>query len=387
MFKRQMSEELQSAARNYPVVTLTGPRQSGKTTLVKDAFPGKPYVNLESIRARELAEVDPSGFLDRFPDGAILDEIQRLPQLLSEIQVRVDQSEQRGMFILTGSHQVELHDAIAQSLAGRTSILHLLPMSLEELREAGIEKELDQILYEGCFPRVHSDHLNPSKAYSYYVQTYLERDLRQMIEVKNLQLFQKFMKLCAGRIGQIFNHEGIAGEVGVSAKTVSHWLSILEASYLIFRLPPYFENFGKRVIKSPKLYFCDVGLAAFLLGIESVKQIERDPLRGHLVENLVVLELMKARWNRGLEHHLYFYRDSKKNEVDVLFQSGHDLIPIEIKAAKTFHRSFLKRISTFRDMVGERCLDPALIYAGNEEQVVNGVKLLNFNHAAQAISL
>ena len=386
LYKRQMAKELRAAASKNPVVTVTGPRQTGKTTLVKAVFPDKPYANLESLRTRELALADPLGFLDRFPDGVILDEIQRCPELLSEIQVRVDEADRKGMYILTGSHQVGLRDAIAQSLAGRTAILHLLPMSMEELSKAGIDFSLEEILYKGCFPRIYKDEQNPTKAYSHYVQTYLERDLRQMIEVKNLQLFQKFLKLCAGRVGQIFNKEGLAGEVGVSAKTIDHWLSILEASYLIFLLPPYFENFGKRAIKSPKLYFCDVGLLTFLLGIENTTQLERDPLRGNLFENLIILELIKARWNQGLEHRLYFYRDSNQNEVDVIFQRGHELVPIEIKSAKTFNRSFLDNLYKFEKLVGERCQDPVLIYGGSEEQKIKNIQLLNFSHTADAIS-
>jgi uncharacterized protein len=385
VFKRQMSKELKSASKKYPVVTVTGPRQTGKTTLVKDVFPDKPYANLEALGTRELADADPIGFLDRYPDGAVLDEIQRCPQLLSEIQVRVDNAQTNGMFILTGSHQIGLRNAIAQSLAGRTAILHLLPMSMEELNDEGIQYSLDEILLQGCFPRVYKEEMNPSKMYNNYVQTYLERDLRQMIEVKNLHLFHRFLKLCVGRIGQLFNKESLAGEVGVSAKTIGHWLSILEASYLVFLLPPYFENFGKRVIKSPKLYFCDVGLAAFLLGIETVSQMERDPLRGNLVENLVILELIKGRWNRGLEHHLYFYRDSQQNEVDVLYQRGHELVPIEIKAAKTFNRSFLKGLSSFKILAGERCQDPVMIYSGSGEQTVHDVQLLHFSHASRAV--
>lgn len=385
MFERKMSQELRSASKKYPVVIITGPRQSGKTTLVKSVFPDKPYANLESLSTRELAETDPIGFLDRFPEGAILDEIQRCPKLLSEIQVRVDEAEISGMFILTGSHQVELRGAIAQSLAGRTAILHLLPLSMEELSNAKITFSLEEILFQGCFPRIYKHQMDPKKAYNNYVQTYLERDLVQMVEVKNLQLFQKFLKLCAGRIGQLFNKESLASEVGVSAKTISHWISILEASYLIFLLPPYFENFGKRVIKSPKLYFCDVGLAAYLLGIENTSQMERDPLRGNLAENLVILELIKSRWNQGLEHRLHFYRDSKQNEVDVLFQRGHDLIPIEIKSSKTFNASFLKGLAAFKALSGSRCQEPSIIYSGQDEQVVSGVKLWHFSHAAKSI--
>lgn len=385
MYKRQMSKELEITSREYPVVTVTGPRQSGKTTLVREVFPDKPYANLESLETRELVETDPIGFLNRYPQGLILDEIQRCPALLSEIQVRVDAAQKKGMYVLTGSHQVGLRGAVAQSLAGRTAILHLLPLSMEELTEAGITYSLDEILYRGCFPRIYHDALNPTKAYANYTQTYLERDLRQMIEVKNLQLFQRFLKLCAGRIGQLFNKDNLASEVGVSAKTITQWLSILEASYLVFLLAPYHENFGKRVTKTPKLYFCDIGLAAYLLGIENINHIERDPLRGNLVENLVVLELIKARWNQGLEHRLHFYRDSQQNEVDVLFQRGHELVPIEIKASATFNRSFLKGLSSFQKLVGARCRDPAVVYGGSEEQQVQGVRLLSFAHAAQAL--
>ena len=245
LYKRKMAKELRAAAKSNPVVTVTGPRQTGKTTLVRSVFPQKPYANLESLKTRELADTDPIGFLDRFPDGVILDEIQRCPHLLSEIQVRADASDQKGLYILTGSYQVGLRDAIAQSLAGRTAILHLLPMSMEELQNEGLSFSLDQILYQGCFPRIYKDQQNPTKAYSNYVQTYLERDLRQMIEVKNLQLFQKFLKLCAGRVGQLFKRESLANEVGISAKTIDHWISILEASYLVFLLPPFFREFWK----------------------------------------------------------------------------------------------------------------------------------------------
>ncbi len=385
MYKRQMSNELRSMAKQYPVVTVIGPRQSGKTTLVREVFSEKPYANLESLQTGELAATDPVGFLDSYPNGAILDEIQRCPKLLSEIQIRVDESNIKGMFILTGSHQVDLRGAIAQSLAGRTSILHLLPMSMQEFKDEEIEFTLDEVMYQGGFPRIYKDQLNPSKAYGNYVQTYLERDLCQMIEVKNLQLFQKFLKLCAGRIGQIFNKESLANEVGVTAKTITHWVSILEASFLVFLLPPYFENFGKRAIKSPKLYFCDVGLATYLLGIENVSQIERDPLRGNLVENLIILELIKSRWNQGLEHRLFFYRDSHQNEIDVLFQRGHDLIPIEIKSAKTFNDSFLKGLSLFKELVGNRCRNPSLIYSGSDEYKIKDIQLLNFSHAAKAL--
>lgn len=380
-----MQKELESSAKQLPIVTVLGPRQSGKTTLVRQTFPNKPYVNMESIHVREFAVNDPVAFLGQFPDGAILDEIQEAPSLLSYIQVRIDESKRKGEFILTSSHQIELHHAGSQSLAGRTAVLHLLPMSIEELLMAGIDKPLDVTLFEGGYPRVHLDHLDPTKTYASYVRTYLERDVRMILQVQNLGLFQKFIILCASRVGQIFNKESIAGEVGVSAKTIGNWLSILEACYIIYRLPPYFESFGKRVVKSPKIYFCDVGLVAYLLGIESVEQMARDPLRGNLFENLIVNELMKARFNRGLDPRLTFFQVAGRNEVDVLYQKGHQLIPIEIKSSMTFNSSFLSGIHNFRKIAQEKCAEGYVVYGGVEEGKVGIDSMINYRHAGQIV--
>lgn len=387
MFPRFITPELQSLAKSYPIVTVTGPRQSGKTTLVRHVFPHKPYVNLEALDTLEMALFDPRAFLEQYPDGAILDEIQRVPSLLSYIQLIVDEFDIKGMFILTGSHQLELHQAIKQSLAGRTALLQLLPMSLSELSNAGFELTLDDAILKGGFPRIYKDELNPSKAYRNYFQTYVERDLRQLIQVKDLLQFQRFVRICAGRIGQLVNMEGIGNEVGVSSHTVKEWISILEASYILFRLQPYYENFGKRIIKSPKIYFSDVGLATFLLGIENVDQVSRDPLRGNLVENLVILELLKSRLNQGLDSQLYFFRDTHGHEVDLIFQSRAKLIPIEIKSSKTFNKDFIKNIEYFRTLVGERCGTGSIIYAGSQEQSSGSVRILNYRHADQAISI
>jgi len=377
--------ELVEASKGYPVITLMGPRQAGKTTLVKETFPDKPYVNLEQIHIRELVKNDPVGFLNEYPKGVILDEIQMVPHLLSAIQVRVDETKMKGQFILTGSHQIALHEAISQSLAGRTAVLNLLPLSLEELEESGVKKSLDEILFEGCYPEIHTNQLNPTKAYSNYVATYLERDIRQMMQVHNIGLFEKFLILSASRVGQILNKESLAGEVGVDSKTIANWLAILEACYIIYRVHPYFENFGKRIIKSPKIYFCDVGLAAYLLGIENLNQLSRDPLRGNLVENLVVMELMKARYNRGLDPRIYFYQVSGRTEVDLIFQKGRELIPIEVKSSKTFNSSFLRGIKNFKKLAPERCSDSYLVYGGEEEQFVEGTRLLNFRNTAKII--
>lgn len=385
MFKRELESELQSLADDYPIVTVLGPRQSGKTTLVRHVFSHKPYVNLEDPETRDLATTDPRRFLERYLEGAVFDEIQRVPSLLSYIQPIVDEKGEKGLFILTGSHQLELHQAISQSLAGRTALLTLLPMSLDEISKASIDLSLDEALIKGGYPRIHKDGLDPTKAYRNYFQTYVERDLRQLINVKDLVQFERFVRICAGRIGQILNLEEVGGEVGISSHTVKEWISMLEASFIVFRLQPYFENFGKRIIKSPKLFFTDVGLASYLLGIENEMQMSRDPLHGHLVENLVILELLKGRLNQGLDPQLYYYRDVQKNEVDVVFKEGHLLVPIEIKSSKTYNGVFLKKLKFFQTLVGERAPKGYLIYAGEQEQMVGSIQLLNYRKAIQSV--
>lgn len=387
MFKRDIQNELKKSAKNFPVVTVMGPRQSGKTTLVRSIFPQKPYANLEDLDVRELAETDPRGFLEEYPDGAILDEVQRVPSLLSYIQVIVDEKKQKGQFILTGSHQIELHEAISQSLAGRTDLLSMFPMTINELKGAGIDMSIDEYLLYGFYPQIYKEDLNPTKVYRAYVKTYLERDVRRLINIKNLNLFQRFIKLCAGRAGQLLNTNSLANEVGVSSHTIQEWLSVLQASYLIVLLQPYFENFGKRVIKSAKLYFTDVGLLSYLLGIENIKQMSRDPLRGHLVENLVIMELIKARSNQGLEPQLYFYRDNQKNEVDVIFQKGHELVPIEIKSAKTFNQEFLKNLQFFQKITKGRSDRGFVIYCGEKEQNLHSNRLINFKKSSLSLQI
>ena len=379
MYRRSVAKELIHLASKYPVVTVVGPRQSGKTTLVQACFPDKPYANLESPELRRLAMDDPKSFLSQFSDGAILDEIQRVPELLSYIQVIVDEKKQDVLFILTGSHQLSLHEAISQSLAGRTALLTLLPMTLTELDQAGFNYSVDKQILYGCFPRIYKENLDPTKTYGDYFRTYVERDVRQMINVKDVNLFEKFIKLCAGRVGGVFEASSLANEVGVSSKTITHWISILEASYIIFRLPPYFENFGKRLIKSPKLYFTDVGLACYLLDIESEIQLRRDPLRGALFENLVILELMKYRFNRARDPNLYFYRDHMKNEIDIIIKQGHQLVPIEIKSSQTYNSQYVKGIKLLQKIAPNRVARAYVIYAGDQRQQIGTVSLLNYH--------
>lgn len=385
MYKRAIQKELLNLIQQYPIITITGPRQSGKTTLAQQTFPQKSYVNLEAPDTRERVLVDPRSFLKQYPQGVILDEIQRVPELLSYIQVFVDQTDEKGLFILTGSHQLKMHAAIAQSLAGRTALLTILPMSLAELYNAGFDLPLNEALYRGGFPQIFKDHLNPTKAYRNYFQTYLERDLRQLIQVKDLSLFQKFIRLAAGRIGQLINLEGLSNEVGVSSHTIKEWLSILEASYVIIRLQPFFENFGKRFIKAPKLYFTDVGLACYLLGIETSAQLERDPLRGNLVENLVFLELMKTRLNSGLDPHIYYLRDTHNHEIDFLHQKGKDLTAIEVKSSSTFNTSFLDNLVYYQKIFKERMINGFVVYGGEEKLEIKDFTLMPYYQAYKII--
>ncbi len=387
MIDREMKQKLVELANGYPIVTITGPRQSGKTTLAKWAFPMKAYTSLEDHDVQTLALTDPRKFLAQFPDGAILDEIQRAPEILSYLQTLVDNDNRKGLFILTGSHQLELQKKVSQSLAGRTALLTLLPLSLSELISANHNLSLDELLLTGFYPRIYKDGLVPAIVYKNYVQTYIERDLRQLINIKDLANFQRFLKICAGRIGHVLNKNSLSNDLGISNITVEHWLSILEASHIIIRLQPYFENFGKRVIKSPKLYFTDIGLASYLLDIESIKQMNRDPLKGNLVENLVLLELIKHKYNQGLDHHLYFYRDQHQNEVDIILKKGHQLIPIEVKAAETITLQFFKGLKFFKKLIGDRCPYGCLIYSGKKMQAVEDFFILNYQESVKILEV
>jgi uncharacterized protein len=364
MIPRMLSQTLLAVAKDYPVVTLTGPRQAGKTTLVRAVFPEHRYCNLEDPELRRLASEDPKQFFHLHPEPMILDEIQRVPELLSWIQVRVDEEKRKGAFILTGSHQLRLHEAVTQSLAGRTALLRLLPLSIRELESSGSVLGKNELLHRGLLPRIHDDDLDPSTAYSNYFRTYVERDVRQLMELRNQQLFETFMRLLAGRVGQPVNLSGMAGEVGVSGTTLKHWLSILEASFVIFRLPPYYRNFGKRLVKSPKIYFTEPGLACWLLGIESATEAARDPLHGNLFENLVVVEALKARLNAGMEPRLYHWQDSHHNEVDLVFERQRNMVPIEIKSSMTWHADLAASLLKFQRVVPE-ALAGIVLYAGD----------------------
>ncbi len=364
MIPRLITDSLLAAAAEYPVVTLTGPRQAGKTTLVRAVFPEHRYCNLENPELRRLASEDPKQFFHLHREPLILDEIQRVPELLSWIQVRVDEEKRKGAFILTGSHQLRLHEAVSQSLAGRTALLRLLPLSIRELEASGTSIDKNELLHRGFLPRIHDDALDASAAYANYFRTYVERDVRQLMELRNQQLFETFLRLLAGRVGQPVNLSALGGEVGVSGTTLKQWLSILETSFVVFRLPPYYRNFGKRLVKSPKIYFTEPGLACWLLGIESASEASRDPLHGNLFENLVVVEALKARLNAGREPRLYFWQDSHRNEVDLVFERQRRLIPIEIKSAMTWHRDLAANLLKFQRSVPDA--QPGFVlYAGD----------------------
>lgn len=386
MIPRILQPELQAQLREYPVVTVLGPRQAGKTTLVRAALPDYSYISMEDPENRQLASEDPRAFLKACTGNTIFDEIQRTPMLLSYLQGIVDEENRPGRFVLTGSHQLELHAAISQSLAGRTGILHLLPLSIAELSAAGIRFEsFEEYAFHGFLPRVHDQPQRPRMAYANYCQTYVERDVRQIIRLKDVSLFEKFMKLLAGRVGQIMNHQSLASDVGVDGKTIKEWLSVLEASFLIFKLPPYFENFGKRVIKSPKYYFLEPGLLTYLLDIEKPEQIARDPLMGGMFENLAVVEAVKARYHSGLTANLYFFRDSHGNEIDLLHKTGSQLLGMEIKAAATWHASFKAGLLRFSEK-NHPLQEKFVAYRGRPLQFEDGVSAIDYQQVGSVFA-
>lgn len=383
--QRSMEPTLVEAAGIFPVVTLLGPRQSGKTTLVRHVFPGHAYVNLELPDDRVLATEDPRSFFARFPRPLIIDEVQRVPSLLSYIQVLVDEERgARGQFILTGSHQPELRATISQSLAGRTGLLTLLPLSLRELAATDRKLERDACLYNGFLPGIHEAELPPSRIYAAWYQTYVERDVRQLASIHNLIAFETFIRLLAGRVGQLVNLSDLASSTGTSSTTLAHWLAVLEASYIVFRLPPWYENFGKRLVKTPKIYFTEPGLAAWLLGIRDPEQAGLNPALGGLFENLVVVEALKTFLNRGEEPALHFYRDSRGFEMDVLAGDLSGLVPIEIKASRTFSPDFCAALPAMRAL-NDRIAPGLLVYGGDRAHDFQGSAVVPFVDTAAAL--
>ena len=385
MIKRELAGELLALIGDYPVVTVLGPRQAGKTTLVRHYLPDHRYVNLELPDIRAYAEEDPRAFLAEYSAPVILDEIQRVPTLLSYIQVAVDESDQTGQYVLTGSHQLELRAAISQSLAGRTALLTLYPLSIVELTSADRQPaNFQDALIRGFLPRVHDGKQRPSTSYANYYRTYVERDVRQLVKLKDSALFEKFMLLLAGRVGQLLNLQSLGNDVGVDGKTIKEWLSVLEASFIVFRLPPYFENFGKRAIKSPKYYFVEPGLLCWLLGLRDATQVRRDPLVGNLFENLVLVEALKGRTNHGLQPDLYFFRDNHGLELDLLFRDGAELVGVEVKSASTLHASFRNALLRFDKSVAPLARK-RLVHDGDGRKWSDGVEAINWRDAGSSL--
>lgn len=374
---RNSKEELLLTAHEYPVITVIGPRQAGKTTLVRGVFEKHQYVNLENPELSTLAIKDPKTFLQKFPPPVILDEIQNIPELLSWIQVDVDQNpEKKALYVLTGSHQLALREAITQSLAGRTAVFTLLPFNLEELGVKYAQKPRNELIFNGFLPRIHDQKIRPLRAYRDYYQTYVERDVRTLLNIQNQNSFELFLKLLAGRVGQEVNYNSLATQVGISATQIKKWISVLEASFIIFKLPPYFKNFNKRLTKSPKIYFTEVGLVSYLLGLETVQQVEDSKLLGELFENMVILEAYKNRLNQGLEPNMYFYRDKNQHEVDLLFPMNGEHIPIEIKSSRTFRSDFDKGLKYFQKLSGAP--KGVVLYDGDLEFENDELKVSNF---------
>jgi uncharacterized protein len=369
--KRDIQQSLLKAAKKIGVISIMGPRQSGKTTLVKAKFPHHKYYNLEDIRLRERISQDPKQFINNHNYGIILDEVQKYPELLSYIQIAIDEDFKPAKFVLTGSENLLLSEKISQTLAGRVAIFHLAPFSINELKNANylMTDYLKQIRY-GFYPRIYDKSLEPKDLYPDYIATYIERDVRQVKNIGNLTNFQRLLQLLAGRVGQILNLSSIANDVGVTYKTIDSWISLLESTYIVFRLQPYYENYGKRVIKSPKIYFYDTGLVCYLLGIDSEKELSTHSAVGSIFENMIVVDVKKQIFNTRSSSHLYFWRDSDKNEIDLLIKNGDRLHPIEIKLGSSFNSDYLKGIKVWNNLQKKQ-ENSYVIFRGNSDKVLN----------------
>ena len=384
MIPRTLAETLHRLAQSFPVVAITGPRQSGKTTLARDVFASKPYVSLEDPIERAFAMEDPRGFLARFEQGAVFDEAQRWPDLFSYLQGMVDVQRAPGRFVLTGSQQFGLLAGVTQSLAGRVGLTRLLPLALDELPTASRQLSIDSLMLLGGYPLLHTQPVMASDWFASYVATYIERDVRQVLNVKDVTTFQRFLRLCAGRSGQLLNLSALAGEAGISHSTARAWLSVLESSDLVFLLPPYHRNFGKRLVKTPKLYFLDTGLACWLLGIRSSDVLALHPSRGALFETWIVAEFVKDRFNRGLPADLYFWRDNNGLEADLVFEMGTRLQPVGIKSGQTVTRDYMRAGQASARFAGSEALPPWLIYGGDESYERSGLRVIGWRDIAPA---
>lgn len=383
MIKRDAAEKLKRLAEGFPAVSVIGPRQSGKTTLVRSVFPDKPYVLLEDPDTRAFAEEDPRSFLAQFEkSGAIIDEVQRVPAIFSYLQGFLDRNNHPGQFILTGSQNFLLMEHISQSLAGRVGIIRLLPLSMRELVREGIAiRRYEDYLYTGFFPRLYSTSIEPADFYSSYIQTYIERDLRQLKQVQNLSAFQTFMKMCAFRNGQIVNYSSLAQDCGITHNTAKEWLSLLETSCIIVLIRPHHKNFNKRLVKMPKIYFTDPGLAAHLAGIQSPDNLSFHPLKGGLFESLIVTEFLKYRFNQAKEPNLYFWRDQHGHEIDCLIEyRGSELIPVEMKSGRTANKDYFKEIAYWNGLSGNTPDRSFVVYGGDQSQKRTAGHLIGYGN-------
>jgi len=372
---------LEELGKFFPIVALTGPRQVGKTTLARLQFPHKPYVSLENPDLREQAQTDPRGFLVRYPEGVILDEIQRVPELFSYLQQVVDEDRRPGRFVLTGSQQFGLRSKISQSLAGRVGLVHLLPFTTSEWHGTDLPN-LDDLLFQGLFPPVLDRGIPPQVWFPQYVATYVERDVREILPIKDLGAFSRFVRLCAARAGQLLNLSSLAADCGITHNTAKSWIDVLEASYLVVQLRPWFENFGKRLVKTPKLYLTDTGLLCWLLRIESAEQLAIHAQRGAIFENWVVMESLKRLRNRGAEANLYFWRDQAGHEIDLLEVEGIDSTPWKVKSGATVPKDAFKGLKYFHELSGDRLSRSTLIHGGEGSYEQSGTQVRTWKDVA-----
>lgn len=381
---RNIEKTILEASKYFSVIAVSGPRQSGKSTLLSQLFPLYEKYSLKDLNILDYAQNDPISFLNQTGEGMFIDEIQKYPQLLDYIQGIVDNNPRR-RFILSGSSNFEVMKNLSESLAGRAGVFELLPMTIKEVTGKIDLNNLNQVLYNGFYPAICAGKNIAKYFYPSYVRTYLEKDVRDFLQIKDQMLFTKFLKLCAARIGSLFNASELGAEVGVSSKTISHWISILQASYLITLLPPYYENISKRLVKSPKLYFNDPGLACYLLDIETPQQLDRDKMRGAIFENFIVMEAIKHRYNMGLEGGVFFYRDSNQNEVDILIKQEGELTAIEVKSSMTYNSSFEKTLALIESWIKTPVRKKAIVYSGDFENTTGNINLINYRHIASIL--
>ena len=381
MIPRTITEKLLYYTNKYPIVTLTGPRQSGKSTLLKNSFPDFHYVSLEDPDTLFRIKEDPRFFIRNYPDKTIIDEAQRFPELMSYLQTHVDDIGHERMYMLSGSHNFLLMQSISQSLAGRTATMKLLPFSFDEINASRKDlSTIDQWIFRGLYPRIYDKDIHPTEFYPFYIQTYVERDVRQLKNITNISSFIHFIKLCAGRIGQLLNLSNIANECGISQTTAKSWLSALEASYVVYLLKPHYKNFNKRLVKTPKLYFYDTGLACSLLGINKEAQLLTHYLRGALFENWVIMEYQKSKYNQGLEPQLFFWRDNTGNEIDLIMEEDDQMIPVEIKSGITYHSDFFKGLKYWQRVSSDSKGKGAVVYGGDESFETPNGKLISWKN-------